>query len=191
MTTLEKLIAGILADRDRERAQINIHNIIARALARFEGKPLTKRIVNYVREQLPKDASVVFDGSCIRVWNVPVFEDYEQRTAHYLPPEHACQSLGGSSLNRVRAFHESSDVCNGEAADRRNADRDDLLESGTVISLARMIDKHNECYQAIQSLTKPESFGHQAQYIALRMLEGTEYHKRAMDEAREALRNKR
>lgn len=192
MTTLQKLVADIAADIDREEAAIKMHNIVARALARFEGKPLTKRITTYVLEQLPKGAFVNYDGGCVKIWGVPASEGYEQRSTHYLPPAHACLSLGGDQFNRVKAFHENSDACNGEAAIRRNAERVQLMKDPDHLTvLAKAIDAHNLAFRHVYALTDDGIIGHPAHYSARRLLEGTEDHKRAEDEAREARRNKR
>lgn len=185
MTTLQKLVDQIAIDMARDEAAIKMHNVIARALARFEGKSLTKRLTAYIREQLPKDASITFDGDCIRVWNVPDFEDYAQRSTHYLPSV-------GYPYERLEAFHRNSDACNGEAAIRRNFERTELMKDPNHLSVLSMaIDQHNEAFRRVAALIDHGILGHPVNYASRRLLEGTEEHKRAEDEAREARRNKR
>jgi hypothetical protein len=193
MTTLEKLTTAIIADRDREAAQIAMHNVIARALARFEDKPLTKRIERYIREILGYPAAVVsFDGDSIRIWNTPAFPSYADRATHYLPHPEVCRRVSGNADLRVKSFNENSDCCNGEAASRRNADRASLLADPHHLQvLAKAIDQHNTAFWNVSALTDSGIIGAPANYIARRMLEGTREYNEAQDAAREALRNKR
>ena len=187
MKTLELIVAGILADRDREAVAIRIHNAISAVLRnRFQGKKVNKRVEGYVVDELMArgvtvETEYIAGMTYLRVWGIGPFTGYSDCSRHFLgyAQDIACYDS---------ARFAELDACNGEAAIRRNADRNSLLESGTVISLAKMIDKHNECYKAIKSLTENGSFGYQAHYIALRLLEGTEYKKRAEAEAREARR---
>lgn len=187
MTTLEKLVAGILADRGRETFAIGIHNAIARALLRFDGKKVNKRLEGYVLDELASlggttiQTEYTVGQTYLRVWGIGPFNAYNNCSRHFLgyAADMACYN---------QTMFARYDASNGEAAIRRNADRSALLESGTLIALAKAIDKHNETYKVIMSLTESGSFGHQAHYIARRMLEGTEDYKRAEQEAREARR---
>lgn len=188
MTTLEKLTGEILKDLNRERWAVRSHNALYRALVRMTGKKIIgkreerKLIDFYLAELACSDKLRVSVEAPITGRMGQFYLDVTNETKG----EHVRHFLG--YYDDVGAYDpaifEKRDVPNGEAAMARNAEREALLESGTLISLAKMIDKHNECYRVVQSLTEHGSFGFQAHYIAGRMLEGTEDHERAVREAR-------
>jgi hypothetical protein len=187
MTTLQKLINGICADIDREAATVRIHNAIQLALQRFKGKRVNKRLEGYILENLGCSCTVVQTEyiagmTYLRVWGIGPFTAYGNCSRHFLgyAEDMACYDP---------AVFAERDASNGEAAIRRNDERQALLADPDHLRvLAKAIDKHNEAFRHVQALTDHGIIGHQAHYHALRMLEGTEYHKRAEDEAREARR---
>jgi hypothetical protein len=182
MTTLQKLIDEIVADYDREFRAAQSHAALYRALQRFEGKTINKRLLKYYEEQAPFRVKRVDFEFIAGLHYLDVFPLEGERIRHFIgyAQDWACCDPS--------EFAER-DASNGEAAIRRNDERQALLADPNHLRvLAKAIDQHNAAYRHVEALTDHGIIGHQAHYIAARMLEGTEYHKRAEDEAREARR---
>lgn len=182
MTTLQKLVEQITDDFDREYRAVLSHGALYRALQRFEGKTITKRLPAYYMATVPfKVERVAFDFIA-GLHHFDVYLPSGERIRHFIGYARDWACCDSSTL-------AERDGCNGKAAIRRNDERQALLADPDHLRvLAKAIDKHNEAFRHVQALTDHGIIGHQAHYHALRMLEGTEYHKRAEDEAREARR---
>lgn len=185
MTTLQKLIEQITAELDFEHRAIQSHSALYRALGRFTGKTINKRLLGYYKEVAPFEVKSVNFEFIAGLHYFVVVDALGNRFRHFIGYARDWSCCDPSTL-------AERDACYGEAAIRRNNDRYALLADPHHLRvLAKAIDQHNAAFRHVAALTDNGIIGHQAQYIALRMLEGTEYHKRAEDEAREALRNKR
>lgn len=172
MTTLQKLVDQITAEMDFEHRAIQSHNTLYRALQRFTGRTINKRLLGYYKEVAPFEVKSVDFDFIAGLHHLVVVDTLGNRFRHFIGYARDWSYCDPSTL-------AERDACYGEAAIRRNEERSALLGSGTLKALAKAIDKHNECFQVIESLTgSPISLGHQARYIAARMLEGTEDYKR-------------
>lgn len=180
MTTLQKLIDQITAELDFEHRAIQSHNALYRALQRFTGKTINKRLLGYYKEIAPFEVKSVYFDFIAGLHHLVVVDALGNRFRHFIGYARDWSECDPSTL-------AERDVCNGEAAIRRNNDRCDLLKDPHHLRvLAKAIDQHNAAYRHVQALTDHGIIGHQASSIASRMLEGTEDHKRAEQEARRA-----
>lgn len=173
MTTLQILRAKIEAELDHEKATIGLFVEIRKTLERFEGLRNTRRLVTALRSRFPQATVCEGNHFSISIYGGDVseaFPDYPSRFTFYMPRE---------SVFTLASF-DATNTCYGEAAIQRCADRVALLDGDhTLALLATHIDTHNHAYKVVNELTQPGRIGHQAYYIAARMLEGTEEYKRA------------
>lgn len=192
MKTLQKLVDTIEREHAEELAGLHSHNACYRALVRFTGKPITgkrakdKLVAFYREEMLTSDVLRV----SIDIPVTGMFAQYYLTVTNETKGYYFRHFLGyaediGAYNPEVFAKRDAS---HGEAASSRNACRMGLLCSPQLDALAAAIDKHNEAYRVIKSLTEHGSIGYAASSIAGRMLEGTEAYERAEAEAREARR---
>lgn len=185
MTTLQKLVEQITAELDFEHRAVQSHNALYRALQRFTGKTINKRLLGYYKEVAPFEVKDVSFDFIAGLHHLVVVTARGERFRHFIGYARDWSCCDPATL-------AERDAPYGEAAIRRNAERTQLLADPRHLrALAKAIDKHNEAFRHVEALTDHGILGHQASYIAARMLEGTECHKRAEQEAREALRNKR
>jgi hypothetical protein len=110
---------------EAEARNIAYHEVVARAInERFEGEPVTNRVVKVLQACLPAGASVACEGSAHRflddkiiIWNVPGHMTYETRLTFYLK----C----GEDFS-IAKFDERNGST-GNAARKRNENRAALL----------------------------------------------------------------
>ena len=183
MTTYQKLINQITEDFDREYRAVQSHGALYRALQRFEGKILGKRLIAAYKEVAPFRVERVAFEFTAGLHYLDVFLSSGERIRHFIGYARDWACCDPSTL-------AERDGCNGEAAIRRNDERQQLLNNLNYLRvLAKAIDQHNVAFRHVEALTDHGMPGREARYIAARMLEGTEDFRRAQDEARAARRN--
>lgn len=168
MTTLQKLIEKITAELDFEHRAIQSHSALYRALGRFTGKTINKRLLTYYKEVAPFEVKSVDFEFIAGLHHLVVVDAFGNRFRHFIGYARDWACCDPSTL-------AERDGCYGEAAIRRNNERYALLRDPDHLRvLAKAIDQHNAAFRHVAALTDSGIIGNQARYIAARMLEGTE-----------------
>lgn len=152
MTTLEVIKQTLQVDYDQEEEAISLYDEIARILAPFEGKPLTKRLGTAVAKVLePKGYKVSWSPEYgmyyIKVWKT--WDDrfnflvgYESTEAYHLGEPHIQHSGFAYWSN-----------CYGHAAKLRNEKRlATLRDPARLKELAKRIDNYRIAAQSLTAM---------------------------------------
>jgi hypothetical protein len=183
MTTYQKLVEQITAELDFEHRAIQSHSALYRALQRFTGKTINKRLLGYYKEVAPFEVKSVDFDFIAGLHYFVVVDALGNRFRHFIGYARDWSECDPGTL----ALRDS---CYGEAEIRRNNERYELLKDPHHLRvLAKAIDQHNAAFRHVAALTDHGIIGAPARYIAARMLEGTEDFRRDQDEARAARRN--
>lgn len=151
MTTPEQIRELIQADFDKEQRRIIIHDeIAALLLAKFNGKKITERLINYLKEKFP-GWTIVLDNvasshSNIHIWGGDSGFKYD---------DHISFMLGYS--NELKSYNptvfEERDARHGSAARARQEKRTAMLNSASrLVEIAVSINKYNATLQELNAL---------------------------------------
>jgi len=142
-TTPEMLAEVITVQISREQSDIDLHDKLAEILKGFEGKKLTKRVANKLKEQLPETAivnwSTEFKWCKIYVWNFAHWK-FDNRADLLIAYENEKESYDPNVFAH-------NDACRAEPAHKRQGARMALLNNPARLQeLCDIINRFNAAY---------------------------------------------